>query len=117
MAGLHGGNTITGRTDEQHAKAISCGVRPSLGEDALNILFGHWDALPRTWKPSGSRKGVKRYQSHTATQACEQRMLEHVLSCLYDEKVSSVAVQTKERKAARYNTHFEYKAGDPGFLT
>jgi hypothetical protein len=33
-----------------------------------------------------------------------------------DEKVSSVKPQTKEHKADRYNTHFEYKAGDRGFL-
>jgi hypothetical protein len=110
MAGQHGGNTITGRTPEQHAK--SSGGRASLHEDAINILFANWDALPRTWTPTGSRQSVKRDQ----TCERESRLVDHVLSYYYDEKVGSLQQQTKVHKAGRYNTHFKYKAGDPGFI-
>jgi hypothetical protein len=46
MVGLHGGNTETGYTKEQHAKA--CAGRASMHEDAINILFANWGALPLT---------------------------------------------------------------------
>jgi hypothetical protein len=72
MTGQHGGNIETGYTPEQHAKA--CAGRASMHEDAINIMFAHWDALPRTWRPIGS---------YTATKLYEPRMIDHVLSCYY----------------------------------
>jgi hypothetical protein len=107
MVGLRGANAITKRTPEQHAKAV--GGRASLHEDAINIIFANWDALPRTWTPTGSRKSVKRDQSYTATKLYEPRMIDHVLSYYYNEP-------EQVHKAGRYNEHFKYKAGDPGFL-
>ena len=85
-------------------------------ESALNILFANWDALPRTWKPSGSPQSITRSTSFTATQAYEQRMLTHVLSCHCNVMVGLLQSQTKADKADRYNKHFNYKAGDPGFI-
>jgi hypothetical protein len=65
-----GGNTQTGYTYEQHAKV--CGGRVSLHESAINIMFANWDALPRTWKPSGSHKPITRPQSYTDTKVFVQ---------------------------------------------
>ena len=110
----YGANTNTGRTEEQHAKEV--GGRASLHEDALNILRANWDALPRTWTPTGSRQSVKRDQSYTATQAHESHMLDHGISYHCKEKVSLLQKQKKEDKAGRYNEHFKYTAEDPGFL-
>jgi hypothetical protein len=112
--GQRGGNSKKGRTPEQHAKAV--GGRASLHEDAINILFANWNALPRTWRPPTSREAVTRSQSYTATKAYESRMIDHVLSCYYKEKVAFLQTQSKVHKADRYNEHFKYKAGDPGFL-
>ena len=114
MLGQHGGNSVKGRTAEQHAKA--CGGRASLHEDAINILFANWNALPLTWKARESQKSVKRNQSYTATQACELRMIHHVLSFHYNEKVGKLQTQSKVHVTDRYNEHFKYEAGDPGFI-
>ena len=43
-------------------------------------------------------------------------MVDHVLSYYYDEKVGLLQSQKKEDKAGRYNEHFKYTAGDPGFI-
>ena len=114
MLGQHGGNSVMSYTAQQHAKA--CAGRASLHEDAINILFANWNALPLTWKAMESQKSVKRNQSYTATQACELLMIQHVLSFHYNEKVGKLQTQSKVHVADRYNEHFKYKAGDPGFI-
>jgi hypothetical protein len=43
-------------------------------------------------------------------------MVDHVLSYYYAHQVGLLQSHKKADKAGRYNTHFEYKAGDPGFL-
>jgi hypothetical protein len=43
-------------------------------------------------------------------------MVDQVLSYHYNEKVTFLQSQKKVHKAGRYNEHFGYKAGDPGFL-
>jgi hypothetical protein len=141
MKGQRGGNDITGYTSEQHVKAIedgggsmkdqrggkhgsmsaeqhakASGGRASLHESALNILRANWDALPRTWKPSGSQQTIRRSTSYTATPAHENLMVDHVLSYYYDEKVGLLQKQKKEDKAGRYNKHFKYKREDRGFI-
>jgi hypothetical protein len=114
MLGQHGGNSVMSYTAQQHAKA--CAGRASLHEDAINIMFANWNALPRTWRPPTFVKTVTRPQDYTATHVYEQRMLDHVLSWYYSEKVGKLQTQSKVHKAGRYNEHFKYKAGDPGFL-
>jgi hypothetical protein len=114
MEGQHGGNSITGWTAKHHSKAS--GGRASMHESAINILFANWDALPRTWKPSGSRVAITRSTSVTATKAYEQQMINHVISSHYNVMVGLLQSQTKADKADQYNKHFNYKAGDPGFI-
>jgi hypothetical protein len=65
---------------------------------------------------SGCHQKVKSDQSYTATKAYEQRMMDHVLSYCYNEKVGFLTKQKKVHKAGRYNEHFKYKRGDPGFI-
>jgi hypothetical protein len=43
-------------------------------------------------------------------------MIHHVLSSHYNEMVGFLMTQKKADKADRYNKHFNYKAGDPGFI-
>ena len=114
ILGQHGGNSVKGRTPEQHAKAV--GGRASLHEDAINILFANWNALPLTWRPPTFFKAVIRPQSYTASKVFEQRMIHHVLSFHYNEKVGELQTQSKVHVADRYNEHFKYEAGDPGFV-
>jgi hypothetical protein len=113
MKNQRGGNN-KGWTPEHHAKAV--GGRASMHESAINILFANWDALPRTWKPSGSPQSITRSTSVTATKAYEQQMITHVISSHYDVKVGFLMTQKKADKADRYNKHFNYKVGDPGFI-
>jgi hypothetical protein len=79
-------------------------------------MYANWNALPLTWTARESQKSVKRNQSYTATQACELRMIHHVLSFHYKEKVGKLQTQSKVHVADRYNEHFKYEAGDPGFI-
>jgi hypothetical protein len=114
MAGLHGANTNTGWTDEYHAKAV--GGRASLHEDAINILRANWDALPLTRKPSTSPERVKLNQSWVGI-AYEARMLDHVLSCLYDEKVGFVKSQTKCTRQTNTTSTSSTSQETPAFLS
>jgi hypothetical protein len=43
-------------------------------------------------------------------------MIHNVLSVQYNAKVGELQTQSKVHKADRYNEHFKYKAGDPGFV-
>jgi hypothetical protein len=43
-------------------------------------------------------------------------MIHHVLSFHYNEKVGELQTQSKVHVAHRYNDHFKYKEGDPGFI-
>jgi hypothetical protein len=38
------------------------------------------------------------------------------VSLIYNEKVGKLQTQSKVHVADRYNEHFKYKAGDPGFV-
>jgi hypothetical protein len=100
--GQHGGNSVKGYTAEQHAKA--CGGRALMHEDAINILCANWNALPLTWRPPTFFKAVIRPQRYAASQVFEQRMIHHVLSFHYNEKVGELQTQSKVHVADRYCT-------------